>query len=52
MSCAADPDLFDLADELPLDDDDDDRTCVACDGTGEGQYETTTCHACKGKGIH
>jgi len=47
--------LLDLADDLPDDDDDDtddeDRTCTACDGTGEGTHDTTNCYVCKGKGI-
>lgn len=24
--------------------------CPACDGSGEGQYESTTCRSCKGHG--
>lgn len=24
--------------------------CVHCDGSGEGQYDGTRCHWCKGKG--
>ena len=24
--------------------------CPVCNGSGEGQYEGTTCHACKGTG--
>ena len=31
--------------------DDDAGICTTCDGTGEGQYDGTRCHACKGKGF-
>jgi hypothetical protein len=25
--------------------------CPACDGSGEGQHEGTTCYKCKGSGV-
>ena len=30
--------------------DDEDSTCSACNGCGEGQHEGTTCWKCKGRG--
>jgi hypothetical protein len=33
--------------ELP---EDDDGYCTACSGTGEGQYEGSSCSSCGGKG--
>jgi hypothetical protein len=52
------PDIYDLtrynhADELDVDPEDPDYEpglCGTCNGSGEGQYEGTKCHACGGKG--
>ena len=30
--------------------DDEPALCPTCNGSGEGMYEGTRCHACKGKG--
>lgn len=32
-------------------DENDDGYCVMCDGTGEGQWDGSSCRACKGKGF-
>lgn len=53
----ADPrdDLLLEADDAPdpvTDPDDDDLICLSCSGSGEGQYDGTTCYACKGSGVH
>ena len=31
--------------------DEDDNICPACSGSGEGQYDGTTCYSCKGSGV-
>ena len=33
------------------DPDEDPTICVACNGSGEGQYDGTKCSTCKGKGV-
>ena len=30
---------------------DEDVTCMTCNGSGEGSYDGSTCHACKGSGV-
>lgn len=37
-----------MADDGP--DDSEPGICPACSGSGEGQYEGTTCYSCKGAG--
>lgn len=33
------------------DEDDGERLCSSCNGTGEGQYDGSRCYACKGWGV-
>lgn len=33
-----------------ISDDEDPTICVACNGSGEGQYDGTKCGTCKGRG--
>ena len=32
-------------------DEEDEGICVACNGSGEGQHDGTTCSSCKGSGV-
>ena len=41
----------DEIDEILEDEDDSDQICPHCNGSGEGQYDGTTCRFCKGKGV-
>lgn len=50
------PDLYDKYDHLETEEPEVEETdeepgyCTACNGSGEGQYEGTTCRTCKGRG--
>lgn len=41
---------FDQQDADESEDTSDKGYCGACAGSGEGQYENTTCYVCKGRG--
>ena len=62
MKCDHLPDLEELdrykhdereeEERLDLDGDEEEAGyCPSCSGSGEGQYEGYTCHACKGSGV-
>ena len=46
-----DMDNYDPADAVDIDPDYEPDICPACDGSGEGQHEGTTCPKCKGEGV-
>jgi len=46
-----DMDNYDCDDDIDPDNPDQNNICPACDGSGEGQHEGTTCPKCKGKGV-
>lgn len=51
---AADPrdDLLLVEDDADdADEGDEDLICISCSGSGEGMYDGTRCHACKGSGV-
>lgn len=39
-----------MADEGPTDTEEEPGICPECSGSGEGCYEGSVCHRCKGKG--
>ena len=45
-----DPDGL-LEEEIPEDEDDDEPICSACNGSGEGMYDGSTCYKCHGSGV-
>ena len=48
MKFEYDKDTFDDIDDIT--EDDEYGICSACNGSGEGQFDGTTCPSCKGKG--
>lgn len=42
--------LEDIIDSEDEEEDDGNRYCTDCGGSGEGQHDGTTCHTCKGQG--
>jgi len=42
---------FEDPEELEPEEDEDDGYCVACAGTGEGQYDGAACFYCRGRGF-
>jgi DnaJ-class molecular chaperone len=48
MKFEYDKDTFDDIDDIT--EDDESGICAACNGSGEGYNEGTTCSKCKGKG--
>ncbi len=44
----------DEPEEEPETDDEEENAgyCPTCSGSGEGRYDGTDCHACKGSGVH